>query len=169
MNWYQYVAGFIVTSFAIGLFIGIAACGLWLQGWLAGRRYYNADRKWGRMAGRLWYGPVPSATGEDRRVEFHPDCTLRFERPNGEVVGSQIPGHTSDGQSVPVLAWPLIGSPFTGRSRDIATGIHDPMCKERTRPSAEVHGIFYEAMRSRGIWFRGPIIHAVELNWGPKW
>jgi hypothetical protein len=151
--------------------LAVLLIGLWLQGWLAGRQYGDRARSdsWGRMWGALDVRLIRSKRREDRSVMILHTTDLRFERPNGEIIGPPTIGRFSDGQSIPPFAWVLVGSPLTGRSRDIAIGIHDEECAVRRRPAVEAHGIMYEAMRSRGMYFRGPIMHAVLLNWGSKW
>lgn len=171
MTVWQYLLGFIVTSAWLALVLFVLLCGLWLQGWLAGRKWADRSRSdaWGTLTGFLDLRLLPSPRGEDRLVKILPSSDQRLELPNGEVVGPPTPGRVSDGQSIPAFAWPLIGSPLTGRSRDIAIGVHDEECFLKRRPAADAHGIMYAAMRSRGMWWRGPIMHAVLLNWGSKW
>lgn len=169
MTWYHYLLGFLVTAAWLALILLLLACGLWLQGWLAGRRYYNRARPdpWGRSAGRPTYTFLESATGEDRMALVHPDTDLRHEMPDGSVIAMSS-GRMIDGQSIPVLARPLIGGPFDGRSRN-AAALHDELCAVRQRSAIEAHGAMYAAMRARGLWWRGPIVHAVQLNWGARW
>lgn len=173
MTWYQYLLGWLVTNSWLALVLGVVACGLWAQGWLAGRKYYNRARPdpWGTLHGMLWIGLLRSPKGEDRAVQIHPDSDDLFETPWGEVIGPSTPGRISDGESSPPITWPLTGGPFNGRARDAALGPHDELCGQnpKTMPSDKAHGVMYCLMRSRGLWWRGPIKHAVLLNWGSKW
>lgn len=102
----------------------------------------------GRFHGRvvtIWL----DSKGEDRRMKLHPDTDLVFERGSGEVVVA-FPGLEFDGASIPVWAWPLIGSPFTGKYRKAAV-IHDQMCHDQTRPAKEAHWIFREMLRRSAL------------------
>jgi hypothetical protein len=104
---------------------------------------------------------------EDRRMRVHPDTTLAFERPNGEVITMTV-GREFDGQSIPPLAWPLVGSPMTGKSR-LCAAIHDELCARKDRPYRDAHRVMYEAMRSRGMRFRAALIYRALLMGGSKW
>lgn len=171
MTWWQYLLGFGVTSLWLGAIVMLLCAGLWVQGWLAGRKY--GDRSlaapYGELTGFVDLRLLPSPRGEDRLVKILPSSDQRFSLVTGEILGPPTPGRISDGQSIPGAAWWLIGSPLTGRSRDIAIGIHDEECARRRRAPEEAHGIMYAAMRSRGMWWRGPIMFAVLLNWGTSW
>lgn len=122
---------------------------------------------WGTLRGDLVLRLPRSPKGEDRAVQIHPDTSLSFERPNGEVI-SMTRDRWSDGMSGWSILWPLIGSPLTGRVKDCAF-IHDELCARKDRPSAEAHRVMYEAMRSRGLWFRGPLIYRGLLIGGARW
>ena len=100
-------------------------------------------------------------------VQIHPDTDLSFERPNGEII-SMTHGRWIDGQSIPPLLWPLLGSPLTGRSKDCAA-IHDELCARKDRHYKEAHRVMYEGMRSRGMWFRGRLMYWGLLIGGSKW
>lgn len=168
ITWLSHGAHFLTPPAVV---IALLLAGLWLQGWLAGRYLRDASRSdpWGTLTGVLDIRLLRSPKGEDRLVRMLPSSDLRFERPNGEIIGPPTHGRLSDGQSIPSFAWALIGSPLTGRSRDIALGIHDEECFLRRRSPEDAHGLMYQAMRSRGMWWRGPIMYAVLLNWGSTW
>ena len=57
---------------------------------------------------------------------------------------------------------------FVGRHR-IASVFHDVYCDNRTRPSPDVHWMFYECLRCKGV---GPIVAWIEwkgvLWFGPR-
>jgi hypothetical protein len=57
-------------------------------------------------------------------------------------------GAIVNGASVPRFFWRL-WPPCVGRYRR-ATVLHDVACEDRTRPSPDVHRMFYEAMRTDG-------------------
>lgn len=170
MSWYHYLFGWIVTNLWLTFVVGILLAGLWLQGWSAGRHLSDRSRSdpWGTLHGMAWLGMLRSAKGEDRLAKVHPDTDLAFERPNGEIIRLRA-DLTIDGQSIPPLARPLIGGPFDGRGRD-GSYLHDGECAEpQSRSYQDAHAIQYQVNRSLGLWFRGPIVYAVQLNWGRRW
>lgn len=122
---------------------------------------------WGRFHGEVVTRWLPSR-GEDRRMVLHPDTTLAFERASGEVITARI-GLEFDGASIPVWAWPLFGSPFTGKFRRAAV-IHDTLCDSRDRPWREAHQVMYEAMRALGVGrFRARLMYRALLIGGSRW
>ena len=89
-------------------------------------------------------------------------------RPNGEIITPAV-GLIFDGQSIPILLWLVLGmSPFTGKSREAAL-IHDHLCKVQDRTYQEAARVMYECCRSRGMWFRAPLIYRGLLIGGSKW
>ena len=120
----------------------------------------------------MFYGEVvtrwlPSA-GEDRRMVLHQDTTLQFERPCGEIIPALI-GLEFDGASIPVWAWVLFGSPFTGKYRRAAV-IHDTLCHVQDRPAEQAHWVFYEALRALGVGrFRASLMYQALLIGGSRW
>jgi hypothetical protein len=125
------------------------------------------DRLWGTFHGKVVAEWLTSA-GEDRRMRLHPDTDLVFERPNGELIPALI-GLEFDGASIPVWAWPLIGSPFTGKYR-LAAVIHDTLCEIRDRPSAEAHWVFRECLRALGVGrLRARVMYLALMLGGSKW
>lgn len=122
---------------------------------------------WGRFHGEVvtrWL----ASNGEDRRMVLHQDTTLVFERPDGELIPALI-GLEFDGASIPVWAWPLIGSPFTGKFRKAAV-IHDTLCYAQDRPHPQAHRVMYEAMRALGVGrFRASVMYRALLIGGSKW
>jgi len=108
------------------------------------------------------------STGEDRLMRLHSDTDLTFTRPTGEVIPA-LPGLEFDGASIPVWAWVLIGSPFTGKYRKAAV-IHDTLCFVRVLPSKETHWIFREGLRALGVGrFRARAMYLALLIGGSKW
>lgn len=123
---------------------------------------------WGTMHGIMNTDWLRSAKGEDRAMLVTTRSTLSFERPNGEIITPEA-GLIFDGQSVPMWAWFLLAmSPFTGKSRE-AAAVHDHLCKKQDRPYRDAHRVMLEAMRSRGMWFRGPLLYRALLLRGSKW
>lgn len=108
------------------------------------------------------------SSGEDRRMRLTDQTDLTFERPTGEVIAA-LRGLEFDGASIPVWAWPLIGSPFTGRFRKAAV-IHDTLCHLQQRPSRACHWIFREMLRALGVGrFRARLMYVALLIGGSKW
>lgn len=108
--------------------------------------------------------------GEARRMRLHSDTTLTFERPTGEILRAKV-GLEIDGASIPVWAWPLIGSPFTGKYREAAV-IHDTLCAPsvRDRPAKEAHWVFREMLRALGVGrVRARLMYLALLIGGSKW
>lgn len=58
-------------------------------------------------------------------------------------------GSIVNGLSIPRFFWRVLGSPYTGVSRD-GSVIHDVACEDKPVDSPRVHWAFYHAMRCRG-------------------
>lgn len=125
------------------------------------------NNRWGAFTGVVVTEWSPGGGDEDRQMVLHPDTTLAYTRPNGERIAADV-GLVFDGASIPPLAWPLVGSPFTGKAR-LPAVIHDTLCSRKDRPWPEVHRVMYEAMRCRGMWFRGPILYRILMAFGSRW
>lgn len=105
---------------------------------------------------------------EDRRMQLHHDTDLQFERASGEVIPA-LPLLEFDGASIPMFAWALIGSPFTGKYRKAAV-IHDTLCFVKDRPAKECHWIFREMLRALGVGrVRARLMYVALLIGGSKW
>ncbi len=79
------------------------------------------------------------------------------------------PGETVDGASIPEALWSTIGGPFSGRYRK-ASVIHDFFCGYKVRPAKEVHGVFYDAMRTSGVGItKAKLMLFAVLRFGPDW
>lgn len=122
---------------------------------------------WGKFHGRvvtIWL----DSNGEDRRMLLHSDTDLVFELPNGDAIPA-LRGLEFDGASIPVWAWPLIGSPFTGKFRKAAV-IHDTLCFIKDRPHREAHYLMYLACRALGVGkIRAKLIYWALLVGGSRW
>jgi hypothetical protein len=76
-------------------------------------------------------------------------------------------GTKFNGLSVPRIFWRLCW-PYEARSRE-ASAFHDRYCVTKERPSPEVHGMFYYAMRANGVgafsaWIRWCVVRV----FGPR-
>lgn len=60
-------------------------------------------------------------------------------------------GAIVNGASIPRVFWRAIGSPFVGKYRN-ASILHDYYCDVRSRPSPQVHWMFFEKMLTDGVW-----------------
>lgn len=78
-------------------------------------------------------------------------------------------GYVTNGASVPWGLWNLVGGPYDGPYRDAAV-IHDYFCEMKTRPWEEVHKMFYDAAKARGISesLASTMYAAVRFG-GPRW
>ena len=59
-------------------------------------------------------------------------------------------GTKVNGASIPQILWGPFGSPFVGDYRN-ASVVHDYYCLAQTRPPADVHRMFYRALRTSGV------------------
>lgn len=74
--------------------------------------------------------------------------SIAYVDPDG--VRWEVPaGHVIDGASIPRLFWWPIGGPFDGYFR-MASVHHDRYCDIKSKPSWDVHRMFYRAMRCEG-------------------
>jgi len=105
--------------------------------------------------------------GEDRAMKlldefaFVDDRGVRWVAPVGSII---------DGASIPEMLWSSAnGTPYVGDYRR-ATVLHDVACVERTRPSADVHRMFYDAMVTDGVAsFRALKMYTAVRLFGPHW
>jgi hypothetical protein len=111
----------------------------------------------------------------DHKINLNPDgYTVRVEKPFGyrDKNGLEwtVPAdYVSDGASIPRQFWPFIGAPLSG-SYTRAAIIHDYFTEQRTRPSADVHRMFYEAMIADGVSATtAQLLYTATRNFGPQW
>ena len=104
--------------------------------------------------------------GADRDMQlrenfaFVDDAGTRWNVPARAVI---------NGASIPQTFWTLFGPPFVGDYRR-ASVVHDYYCDVRTRPSASVHRMFYNACRAGGVSFvRAKSMYAAVATFGPNW
>lgn len=113
-----------------------------------------------------YLGEIVTKWRDDGRMELvqpfvYIDRTgLRWEAPAGLI---------TDGASIPVPFWKIIGSPFQHPWRKAAV-IHDYFCMTRVRPWQRVHEVFYEALMAAGVepW-RAKVMYAAVHRFGPRW
>ena len=78
-------------------------------------------------------------------------------------------GDKIDGASIPPFLWSVVGSPYIGDYRR-ASVIHDVYCHTKTRPSKEVHRMFYEAMLADNVpEGQGLEFYTAVRLFGPHW
>lgn len=76
---------------------------------------------------------------------------------------------TTDGASIPQVAWSFIGGPFDGPYRDAAI-VHDYYCIHRNKPWRAVHRMFYEASIVAGTDpVKAKVMYAAVYFAGPRW
>lgn len=78
-------------------------------------------------------------------------------------------GFISDGVTVPAIAWPLVGHPYSGSLLRAAL-LHDWEIAMRDAPSAAVHRRFWAALRASGVGrVRAALLYATVRTFGPRW
>lgn len=78
-------------------------------------------------------------------------------------------GYVTNGASVPWGLWNIVGGPYDGPYRDAAV-LHDYFCEAKTRPWEEVHKMFYDAARARGVSESlASTMYAALRFGGPRW
>ena len=78
-------------------------------------------------------------------------------------------GFITDGASIPMPFWSVIGGPYEGLYREAAV-VHDAGCCAQTVPWQDVHHMFYNAMRCSGV-SRAKAKTMFFAVWvgGPRW
>ena|SRR3990167_9548782 len=84
--------------------------------------------------------------GKDRQMRLLRDFFFVDRR---GIMWSAPAGSIVDGASIPRVFWRLC-DPFIGDYRQ-ASVVHDVACQRREHASADVHRMFYEAMRAGGV------------------
>lgn len=94
--------------------------------------------------------------------------TLTFTEPNGKKWIAPK-GHVVDGASIPIVAQPLVGTPYGGKYV-MASVIHDVACDEKKEKWQNVHKVFHYAMLVSGVQKSkaDKMYKAVYLG-GPRW
>lgn len=78
-------------------------------------------------------------------------------------------GYVTNGASIPVSLWAVVGGPFDGPYRDAAV-LHDYYCEAKTRSSDDTHRMYYDASVARGTSENiASTMYAGLVFGGPKW
>ncbi len=73
------------------------------------------------------------------------------------------------GNSIPRIAWSVVGSPFEGKSR-LAVVLHEYFTTQRTHSYTEVNQMFYEALVSSGVdQVQAKVLYVAVQQFGPRW
>ena len=84
----------------------------------------------------------------------------RWEAPTGLI---------TDGASIPMPFWSVIGGPFEGLFREAAV-VHDAGCCAQMQPWEDVHHMFYNAMRCSGVEEgKAKTMFLAVWSFGPRW
>jgi hypothetical protein len=115
--------------------------------------------------------PKVTMLPDGRRMRL--DRELAYTDPSGRVW--TVPaGYIYDGATIPRSLWSVVGGPFEGRYRTAAL-FHDIECEKGhwgicLVPSAEVHRMFYNAMRCSGVSEeQADLMWTAVDRYGPKW
>ncbi len=108
-------------------------------------------------------------SGDGRRVELF-QLLAPFGYKDAKGVDWDVPaGFLSDGASIPVELWAVLGGPFSGPYRDAAV-VHDYFCWAKNRKWEDVHEVFAEAAAKRGTSESlTKVLYAGVLFGGPRW
>lgn len=108
---------------------------------------------------------------DGRRMKLIQEVT--YTDPSGRMW--TVPaGYIYDGATIPRSLWSVAGGPFEGKYRDAAL-FHDIECEKGhwgicLVPSAEVHRMFYNAMRCSGVSAdQANLMWTAVDKYGPKW
>src|ERR1700686_2385424 len=75
----------------------------------------------------------------------------------------------TDGASIPMPFWSVIGGPFEGLYREAAI-VHDAGCCAKMQPWQDVDHMFYNAMRCSGVgWLQAKVMFYAVWAGGPRW
>jgi hypothetical protein len=78
-------------------------------------------------------------------------------------------GLITDGASIPMPFWSVIGGPFEGLYREAAI-VHDAGCCAQMAKWEDVHHMFYNAMRCSGVgWVKAKTMFFAVWAGGPRW
>lgn len=145
----------LIKSRAIG-----AALGGYLL--VAGPLSAYAAEQFGTFNGEL----IVKALADGRDLELtHP---FSFTDPAGRL-WSVPTGARVNGASIPKAFWSLIGGPFEDKYRE-ASVVHDHYCDERSAQWEDVHLVFYNGMRARGVGsIKAKLMYGAVYAFGPRW
>jgi hypothetical protein len=78
-------------------------------------------------------------------------------------------GLITDGASIPMPFWSVIGGPFEGLYREAAV-VHDAGCCAQMKPWQDIHHMFYNAMRCSGVApAKAKTMFLAVWAFGPRW
>lgn len=109
---------------------------------------------------------IVKALGDGRLLELtHP---FSFTDAKGKLwpvpVGTKV-----DGASIPQPLWTIVGGPFEDKYRE-ASVIHDHYCDEKTESWENVHLVFYNGMRAKGVGsIQAKLMYGAVYAFGPRW
>jgi hypothetical protein len=84
----------------------------------------------------------------------------RWEAPTGLI---------TDGASIPMPFWSVVGGPFEGLFREAAV-VHDAGCCAQMQPWEDVHHMYYNAMRCSGVEEgKAKTMFLAVWSFGPRW
>jgi hypothetical protein len=92
-----------------------------------------------------------------------------FHDTQQNLVWTAPAGSLIDGASIPRPLWSVVGGPYEGLYRD-ASVPHDYECCVKQHPWRQVHRMFYDAMRARGVGeARAKWMYWAVYQFGPRW
>lgn len=113
-----------------------------------------------------FFGRVAAEWVDDRQMVLMESF---FYRDSGGEVWHVPENAEVDGASIPRALWSLVGSPFVGRYRQ-ASVVHDYHCRQKAKPAADVHRMFYEACLTAGVHpIKARLMHKAVSWFGPCW
>jgi hypothetical protein len=94
---------------------------------------------------------------------------LIFHQTQGQRIWTAPVGTYTDGASIPLIFWSVIGGPYEGKYRDAAVN-HDYECCVQQNAWQDVHRMFYDGMMARGVEFwRAKRMYFAVYFFGPRW
>jgi hypothetical protein len=122
----------------------------------------RAQENFGKFRGEL----IVKALEGGRNLQLtHP---FGFVDPKGKLWAVPT-GTIVDGASIPQAFWSIIGGPFEDKYRE-ASVVHDHYCDVKTETWENVHLVFYNGMRARGVpSLKAKLMYAAVYNFGPRW
>jgi len=102
----------------------------------------------------------------DRMMKL--DANFAYVDPSGKR-WEAAKGREVNGASIPPFLWNIVGPPYVGDYRR-ATVLHDVACDDQGEPHAQVHRMFYNAMRCDGVErFKAALMYLAVARFGPTW
>ena len=131
-------------------------------GFLSSAPMLHAEESFGSFQGELIVKALPG--GRDLQLMG----PFSYIDPAGKLWA--VPAGTIvDGASIPQVFWSIIGGPFEGKYRE-ASVVHDYYCDQKSDAWQNVHLVFYNGMRARGVApLLAKLMYAAVYNFGPRW